>query len=124
MKATLILGYLLTFCLIFCFSCSKDSIDEEKQDVFRCFVVKDITSNTAISNAEITLEHFFCTGGPGCDRSVIGVELTDMNGEGCFNLGQRTIDLLNIYCNKEGYQPFMKVDITDDFRVIYLEPSL
>lgn len=128
MKTTQILTYLLTFCFIFCFSCSKDSIDEQKEEeVIRCFVVKEKDTNILISNAEISLKYWVCGGG--CSFAPIGTDLTDQNGQSCFNMysikesypGAVTVV---IYCLKEGYKPFERWDIPADFSEIYLEPNL
>ena len=127
MKTTLVFRYAIIFCLITCFSCSKDSVEEEEEFTI-CFIVKDKNTNAPVSIAKITVSYndTSCAWG-GCDikYTSYGPEITDSNGEACIVTAKFRHPEHNyvISCKKNGYKTFSLANVSLNFHEIYLEPN-
>ena len=98
MKTTLIFRYVLGFCLILCFSCSKDSSDTHNEEYQICSTILDSLTNNPKKGATLTI--IYDTG------SQLGPFLTyataDVNGLACTSISPSFINQISAYAS--GYK--------------------
>ena len=100
MKTTLIFKYAVIFCLITCFSCSKDSIDRVQPDpwVTRCFTIVDGETGSPVEGAHLALRYNYSAA-----AATAYYGTSDINGSMC---GEIRSDArpYNWVVQKENYQ--------------------